>query len=242
MGPVESEAGPLVEALDTAELACLAAETILARSRHAIAQRGVFHLALSGGSTPRATYAELARRAGEVDFSNWELWYGDERCVPPDDEGSNHRMVVESWLERVARPPRVHRIRGEADPAAEAVRYEAELRDRLGPEPRLDLVLLGLGTDAHTASLFPGSPALHERISWVTSSEAPVEPRNRITLTFPALNAARAVLFLVSGASKIEALQRARNPGTPIESAPARGVRPRTGECTWMADAAALGR
>lgn len=241
MAPVEGDAGRLVEVESAEALACLAAETVLASARRAIDQRGVFHLALSGGSTPRATYAELARRADETDFSRWELWYGDERCVPPDDPGSNHRMVVESWLEHVSTPPRVHRMRGEDDPAREARRYADELLEHLGPDPRLDLVLLGLGPDAHTASLFPGTAALAEHEAWVVPNTAPVEPRGRLTLTFRALNAARDVLFLVSGASKAAALRRARAVDTEVTVAPARGVRPDRGDCTWLVDSDALG-
>src|SRR5206468_3492596 len=117
--------------------------------------RGRFHLALAGGSTPRRAYAELARRGAGADFENWHAWFGDERCVPPEDAHSNYRMAVESGF--LARLPagQVHRLCGEVrDPSREAERYERELCALLGRPPRLDLVLLGLGADGHTASLF----------------------------------------------------------------------------------------
>jgi len=155
--------------------------------------------ALAGGSTPRALYERLA--GADLPWSDIECFFGDERCVPPDDPASNYRMAHEALLAHV--PATAHRMRGE-DCDAEA--YERVLRERLGERPRFDLVLLGLGEDGHTASLFPGDPALEERERLVRRVEGPDVAR--LTLTLPVLSAARVALFLVAGASKREALAR----------------------------------
>jgi 6-phosphogluconolactonase len=224
---------------DAGELAHAAAELVLAHARTAIVERGAFHLALAGGSTPRAAYRELARRGPEAGFEQWHAWFGDERCVPPEDERSNHRMAAESGL--LARLPaaQVHRMRGEArDPAREATRYERELCEALGLPPRLDLVLLGLGADGHTASLFPGTPALEAR-GWVTVGRAPSPPHARLTLTLATLAGARAALFLVAGADKAPALARAlADAGT--DDLPARHVRLRAGTLQWLVERSAI--
>jgi 6-phosphogluconolactonase len=163
----------------------------------AIGERGEFRIALSGGSTPRPVYELLALQAG-VAWEKWRIFFSDERCVAPDDAHSNYRLARETLLERARIPDeRVHRMRGELDEQEAARSYEAEL----GLEP-LDLVLLGMGEDGHTASLFPGSPALDERTRLVVPAVAPVEPRRRLTLTFRALDAARAAFFLICGESK----------------------------------------
>lgn len=200
-------------------------------ARDAIQARGSFHLALAGGSTPARTYARLARGP---ELPSWHLWFGDERCVPPDDPRSNYGMVAGTGLLSRVSDGHVHRIRGEAGPE-EARRYEEELEALLGQAPRLDLVLLGLGTDGHTASLFPGTAALESR-SWVTTGIAPTAPHQRITVTFRTLKEARALLFLVAGAEKAAALGRAiaGDPGVP-----AGRIRPRDGTLAWLVDRAA---
>lgn len=169
------------------------------------------HVALAGGSTPRAAYQRAA--AAEADWSRVVLWFGDERCVPPDDERSNFRMVREALLDPLgAAAPAVRRIEGERGADVAAAAYERELRTAFGGQPvRLDLILLGLGPDVHTASLFPGVPALDVDDAQVAAVEvAGREPRvPRVTLTYPALNAAREVVFLVSGEDKAEAVERA---------------------------------
>ncbi len=220
---------------DADELAQAAAEPVLLHAHEAIATRGRFHLALSGGSTPRRAYAELARLDPEAGFERWHAWFGDERCVPPEDEHSNHRMAAASGL--LARLPaaQVHRMRGEAPvPAREAERYARELCTELGLPPRLDLVLLGLGPDGHTASLFPGTPAL-DAAGWVTVARSPGAPSGRLTLTFPTLTEARSVLFLVAGADKAEALSRSLGSSSGADL-PARRVQPRTGTLLWLVD------
>jgi 6-phosphogluconolactonase len=221
---------------DASELAHQAAELVLEQAREAIAARGAFHLALAGGSTPRAAYAELAN--AEADFARWHAWFGDERCVPPEDVQSNYRMVRESGLLARLHPSQVHRLRGEApDAEHEAERYARELCDSLGVPPRLDLVLLGLGADGHTASLFPRTPTLEDP-GWVAVGRAPAPPHARLTLTLRTLAEARTVAFLVAGADKREALARCLEPSSRSE-APARRVRPRTGSLLWLVERSA---
>ncbi len=222
---------------DPAELAHTATLVVLAHARAAIAARGSFHLALAGGSTPRATYAELARRGAAAGFAHWHAWFGDERCVPPEDAPSNYRLARDSRL--LARLParQIHRLRGEApEPEHEAWRYARELVATLGSPPRLDLVLLGLGPDGHTASLFPGTPALEAR-GWVTVGRAPTPPVERLTLTLRTLAEARCALFLVSGLDKAPMLAQilAALPG----DLPASLVHPRAGTLLWLADRSA---
>lgn len=224
---------------DGAELARAACALVRARAREALAARGAFHLALAGGSTPRATYTELARSSEPGETRAWRIWFGDERCVPPEHPDSNHRMAHEAWLHGLA-PAQVERLRGEAPPAAEAARYAARLEQELGPRPALDLVLLGLGPDGHTASLFPGSPAL-AATGWVARGRAPKPPEERLTLTFPTLALARTVVFLVAGADKAAALRRALDPHEERQHpgrTPAAEVT--AGELLWLVDRAAL--
>jgi 6-phosphogluconolactonase len=181
--------------------------------RLAEAARAGLVIALTGGSTPRRAYELAALR--EPDWSGAGAWWGDERCVPPHDERSNYRLARESLLDRLSRPPLVHRIRGELDPAEAAAEYERELGDT-----RLDLVLLGIGPDGHVASLFPEAPTLEERERRVVPAEAGLEPFvPRVTLTLPVLCAARAVVFLVTGTEKAAAARaafvEAPSPRTP---------------------------
>src|SRR5439155_13736089 len=171
--------------------------------RRAEATRAGLEIAHTGGPTPRRAY-ELAALL-EQDWSRAGAWWGDERCVPPDDERSNYRLARESLLDRLERPPRVHRIRGELAPAEAAEEYERELG-----ETRLDLVLLGMGPDGHVASLLPGAPTLEERERRVVAAKAGLEPFvPRVTLTLPVLCAGRSVLFLVTGEEKAHAVPAA---------------------------------
>src|SRR6266436_1958958 len=190
-----------------AALADAAAARFVAAAGDAIASRGQFIVALSGGSTPRVTYLRLGTEAlvSKVMWSRVQVLWGDERCVPPDHIESNYRMARETLLDRVPVPAaNVHRIHGEDDPATAAEVYEATLRTLL----RIDLVLLGLGEDGHTASLFPGSAAVHERTRWVMAARASAASLWRITLTPVVINAAAEVLFIVSGAAKAGILRR----------------------------------
>jgi 6-phosphogluconolactonase len=197
------------------------------------------HVCLSGGSTPRRAYAQLAALGG--DLSRATFWFGDERCVPPDDERSNYRMARESLLDAVSSGPRVVRMRGELGPHDGAEDYERQLRQAFGGgPPAFDLALLGLGPDGHTASLFPGQPALGERERWcVGVEEAGMDPRvARITLTLPVFAAAREALFLVEGESKAEPLVRALVE-EPSPETPASLVGPASGRLVVLCDAAA---
>jgi 6-phosphogluconolactonase len=203
---------------------------------------GSGHLALAGGSTPRAAYERAA--AMEAGWGEARVWFGDDRCVPPDHEHSNYAMVKKALLDRIeGPPPAVERIEGEQGPHEGARRYEGRLHEAFGEGvPELDLVLLGIGPDAHTASLFPGDPALGERERLAVGVEmpgmAPLVPR--VTLTLPVMNAARAVVFLVSGQDKAEAVARAFS-GAADPSAPASLVQPNRGSLTLLLDPPAAG-
>ncbi len=231
---------------DALALARLAAGEVVCRAEAAVAERGRFALALAGGSTPRALYALLADPGepfrARVPWERTEVFFGDERHVPPDHPDSNYGMARAALLAEVPlRAESVHRIRGELEAAAAAAEYEAELRRALGPgdpaPPRLDLALLGLGADGHTASLFPGSPALLEASRLVVAPWVEHLRHHRITLTLPMLRAARAAAFLVSGAGK------ASRVADVLEGAgaslPAGLVRPAEGDLLWLLDAPA---
>jgi 6-phosphogluconolactonase len=215
------------------------------RAKAAISATGRFTVAISGGSTPQAAYSRLAGGESRVTSEEWRkfhvLW-GDERCVPPDDLRSNYRMAKEALLDRVPIPARqIHRIRGEDDPEKAASEYEREIRALLDGRS-LDLVLLGLGEDGHTASLFPGQPAVWETSRWVMAVPAPDGKLWRVTLTPVILNSARNVTFIVSGASKAARLQQViEGPFTP-DLLPAQAIHPTNGRLTWMVDEAAAGQ
>lgn len=233
---------------DAGALALEGARRVAVRAARVLAARSRFRLVLAGGATPRGLYEQLAAASGgegiddaSLDWSRVELFFGDERVVPPDDPASNYRMVRESLLDRLVRAPaQVHRIEGELPPAAAAARYARRVGIALGSRiPRFDLVLLGLGTDGHTASLFPGSPALDERARPFVPARAPVAPHDRVTVTLPALRAAGEILFLVGGVAKATALARVLRPVAGAEPLPAARVRPASGRLTWLADEAA---
>jgi 6-phosphogluconolactonase len=196
------------------------------------------HVVLAGGSSPKRVY-ELAAGSA-ADWGGATVWYGDERCVREDHEWSNHGMAEAALLSRLDPRPEVMRMEGELGHERGAEAYERMVRDRLGDEPRWDLLLLGLGPDSHTASLFPGKPEVDVADRLVVGvPEAGMEPRvPRISLTLPAINAARHVVFLVTGEAKREAVRRAfGDPSDP--SSPAAQVRPRDGELTVYLDPAA---
>jgi len=211
-------------------------------------------VALAGGSTPRATYALLATEefAARVDWPRVHVFWGDERCVPPDHPGSNYRMAREALLDHVPLPARnVHPIHGEISPEEAAADYERTLRaffawnsggrgSRDGaPIPRFDLVLLGMGENGHTASLFPSTAALHEQTRWVVAHYVENLEAWRVTLTPIVINAAANVTFIVSGAGKAERLQQVlRGPCRP-DLLPAQLIRPTDGRLVWVVDAAA---
>jgi len=201
----------------------------------AAAARAGETIVLTGGSSVGDAYTHAA--ALEPDWSRASVWWGDERCVPPDDERSNYLLAKRTLLDRLAKQPDVHRIRGELQPADAAGEYEKEIG-----RVELDLVLLGLGPDAHVASLFPGSPQLDERERLVTSGPAGLEPYvDRVTLTLPALHAAERIVFLVTGADKAEAVRRAFRDEID-EDAPASLLRRGIVPIDVYLDAAASGR
>ena len=217
------------------ELARGAAEYFVARSGEALAKKGFFTVALSGGSTPKALYQLLAESfLDQVPWSRAHFFWSDERHVPPDHPDSNYRMTYEAMLSRVPVPEdNVHRIHGENPDAAEAANeYEQSLLS-------LDLILLGLGTDGHTASIFPGSEVLQETKRLVAAPWVEKLHTHRITMTLPLLNSGASVLFLVSGAEKAGIVKEV------IEGPkqyPAQFVQPARGKLLWMLDKDAAGR
>ena len=227
---------------DPAAVAAATAEWLVGISAHAVADHGSLQVALAGGSTPRALYDLLATPplSERIDWETWEVWYGDERACPPDDPASNHHVALTHLLGRVpVDPGRIHRIEAEGpDLAAAAAAYARHLAERLpagpGGAPRLDCVLLGLGENGHTASLFPGDAATEVVDAWAAPARADRAPFERVTLTFPVLDAAAAVAFSLSGAANGEALR-----GVAAGTVPAARVRPLDGELRWFLDTAA---
>jgi 6-phosphogluconolactonase len=225
-----------------------AAERFVAIAAETSRARGRCLVALSGGSTPKPLYELLASpsHAARVDWSRLHLFWGDERCVPPDHPDSNYRMTREALIDRVPIPaPNVHRIRGEDEPQAAADAYDRLLRDVFGggdaPARSFDLALLGMGPDGHTASIFPGTAATTEARRWAMAVhvEHPHEMW-RVTLTTVVLNATANVTFLVAGADKAARLREAvRDDGGPRPPLPAQLIKPAHGELRWMVDAAA---
>jgi 6-phosphogluconolactonase len=235
-----SETKPEIVVLpDPTALAREAADRFVALSRSAIASHGRFTVALSGGSTPRLLYEQLVTRP--IEWQHVHVFWSDERCVPPDHLDSNYGMAQRALLSRVTIPPtNVHRLQGELDPAQAAQFYEDELRSVFGTQPCFDLILLGMGADAHTASLFPGTSALHERQRWVVATYVKKLQANRLTLTPLIINAAANVIFLIAGSDKAAALYSVwHGPHNPNRF-PAQSVMPTNGHLIWLVDRAAL--
>lgn len=206
-------------------------------------REGRFTLGLSGGETPRVLYRILATEyRNAIPWSHVHLFWGDERYVPHDDPHSNYRLVQDALIGDVPIPhDNVHPMPTDfPDPRDAARAYEGELRRTFSaPWPRLDLILLGLGPDCHTASLFPGSPALAEHERWVVDVRAPVDPPVRLTLTLPVLHQAASIFFLVAGADKAAALRRALTGSRDPLVCPAGLVHPASGAPVWWVDEAA---
>lgn len=228
---------------DPQALASEAAQRIAGLAREAAGSRGRFSIALSGGSTPGALYRLLAEEPyrSQIPWTQAQFFWADERCVPPDDPDSNYRLAYEALITHTPiHAEQVHRVRGELTAEAAAQAYDRDLRRFFGgPQSRFDVVLLGLGSDGHTASLFPGSEALEEteRLAVATSAFYDNRPAQRVTLTLPALNGARQILFLVSGSEKAEIVRAVL--ADVEERLPARRVRPAAGRVAWLVDAAA---
>jgi 6-phosphogluconolactonase len=243
--PVQMSPTPTVLVFDTPEqVARAAAGRFVGYSAASIADHGSFTVALAGGSTPRRTYELLGSDEfkNRVDWAVVQLFFGDERMVSPDSPESNYRMVNEALLSRVALPSQnVHRINGVSAPQASAESYEAELKSFFGATawPRFDLILLGMGDDGHTASLFPGSDALTENASWVVATRQPQSQQPRVTLTLPVLNHALRVMFVVTGEKKAAPLARVLQGDAAAEVLPAGKVRPAKGTCEWLIDRSA---
>ncbi|OLD27640.1 MAG: 6-phosphogluconolactonase [Acidobacteria bacterium 13_1_40CM_3_55_6] len=243
-----SEARPRVQVFDDAEaVARSAAERFVELGQAAIDARGCFSVGLAGGSTPKRTYELLASEAyrEQLNWSKVHIFFGDERCVPPDHSESNYRMANEALISRVSiPPPNVHRINGLGDAVANASLYEDELRTFFNPAswPRFDLVLLGMGDDGHTASLFPGTKALVEPRAWVVANWVEKFGTFRITLTAPAINHAANIAFLVTGATKAERLLEVLRGALDPEKLPSQLIQPLDGSLFWLVDKAAAGR
>jgi len=235
---------PIVRILsDASALAAEAAALVVERAQAAVAARGRFMIALAGGATPRATYARLAEwPARGVPWERTWVFFGDERCVPADHPESNYRTAAETLLSKVPIPAeQVCRMRGEADPEEAASEYTRVLAEtfgtRRGELPRFDLILLGFGVDGHTASLFPGSPALKEIFRPVAAVHAAAAALpQRLTFTYPVLNAAACVAFLGSGAEKAKIVKAMLGERALL---PATMVQPTDGALLWLLDRAA---
>ena len=220
-----------------------AADRIVEQSREAIAFQSHFSIALSGGSTPKVLFSLLAgdEYRSRIDWTKVHIYFGDERCVPPDSPDSNYRMARETLLDHAPIPPaNVHRIRGEIDPEAAAKEYGQLLEKNFG-DGGLDLTLLGMGPDGHTASLFPGTAALHETEHRCVANW--VEKMNtwRITMSAPFLNRSRQVMILVSGASKARRLHEVLEGPRDPDRLPIQMINPESGKLTWIVDVEAAG-
>jgi 6-phosphogluconolactonase len=202
------------------------------------------HIVLAGGSTPERCYALLSN-APDTSWDHVHFWFGDERTVGPEHEESNYGMARRTLIDELGIPDeRVHRMVGEIDPDVAAAEYEEEIQ-ALVPlnadgQPMFDIVLLGLGDDGHTASLFPGTQALNETSRIAVANEVPQQRRTRITLTYPAINAARHVLFIITGDEKADALRNVVQ--GDANAAPAAGIRPEIGELQYFVDESAASR
>ena len=224
------------EIIRTKNFVADAANFIVDLAHKALAERNEFRIALSGGNTPRPVYSEIARVAHDLPWERILITFGDERCVPPDDAQSNYRMARENLFRPAAIPEKsIMRIRGEIDPQIAAQEYENEL-GLLGTQRgeqiyRHDLILLGLGDDGHTASLFPGTTALEENIRRVVANFVPKLNAWRLTVTFPLINHARHVCFLANANKHAELIERVLSGDTQY---PAARVNPSTGQLTWI--------
>jgi 6-phosphogluconolactonase len=236
---------------DASALSRAAADEFHRAARASIGANGRFMVALAGGSTPKAIYSLLAadQKAGEHSLP-WEkihAFFGDERHVPPEHPDSNYRMASEALLSKVPIPAaNIHRVRSELDAGRAAAEYEKELKSAFAPNteafPRFDLIMLGMGPDGHTASLFPGSAGLTEQRSFVCANWVEKFKSDRITLTFPLINAAAEVLFVVGGADKADMLRNVLRGDPSGQTYPAQHVQPTAGRLIWLIDQAGAAR
>ena len=233
---------------NSSALASRAAQHFGEMAEEAVAARGRARIAISGGSTPKAAFQLLADPhqpwRARIPWDKLELYWVDERCVPPDDQESNFRMTREALLNHVPlRPEHIHRMEGELDPEEAAARYESGLRNSFRLEgaevPHFDLVQLGIGPDGHTASLFPYTEALNEMMRLVASNHVPQKDTWRITLTWPVINQARSVFFLVSGQDKAGVLKEVLTGERDVERLPSQLIWPASGILTLILDKSA---
>jgi 6-phosphogluconolactonase len=228
---------------DPSQIAAVAAEVILPAADAAIAARGNFSIALAGGNTPKALYQLLATSsyASHIDWKNWHIYFGDERCVPPAHPDSNFRMANEALLSHVSIPPdNVHRMKGEIEPQRAATEYGEMLKQNFG-DGGLDLVLLGMGDDGHTASLFPNTTALAEKRHRCVANRVEKLGVWRITLSAPFINQSRQVVVMVSGAGKAQRLEQVLQGPLDSQNLPIQMIQPATGQILWIMDAPAAG-
>jgi 6-phosphogluconolactonase len=224
------------------ELAQAASDHFIQQAKDAIQARGLFSVALSGGSTPKAMFECLAvpKTAAQLDWEKICVFWGDERCVPPENADSNYRMASETLLEKIPIPPQnIYRISGEMEPGEGALLYEHLLRNHFWDKSYFDLILLGLGSDGHTASLFPGTAAIHEEQRWVIAHWIAKLATWRISLTAPIINLARQVTFLAAGENKAQVLAAVTQGPYQPEVLPSQIVQPTSGNLTWYIDSAA---
>lgn len=226
---------------DLEALSLRAASIFVSASRDAIATKKRFAAAISGGSTPRTLYTLLSSETyrHQVDWQYVHFFWADERCVPKEDEASNFKTAFDTLLSRIALPDKnIHRIKGEEAPDKAAGDYEEEIRRFFGEagRPRFDLIILGMGEDGHTASLFPGSKSLEETVRLAIPVYLEASRKNRITLTLPVLNNADQILFLVTGSSKAAIVSEILGDGERRSEFPAGLVRPTHGNITWLID------
>jgi 6-phosphogluconolactonase len=233
---------------DTAALARRAAQYFVEMAGEAVEAQGRARIAISGGTTPKFAFELLADTSqpwrGRMPWEQIDLFWVDERSVPPDDPASNYRMTREALLDLVPlHPEQIHRIEGELEPEAAAARYESELRSSFRLEgaelPRFDLIALGIGDDGHTASIFPGTAAVHEVSRLVVANHVPQKDTWRITLTWPVINRARSVFFLAAGADKAFILNEVLTGPLDPERLPSQLIQPSSGILTLMLDKAA---
>ena len=203
-------------------------------------------IALSGGSTPKLLFDHMAAEYADIDWSKVHLYWGDERCVPPTDDDSNYKMTVTHLLSKIDMPEaNVHRVLGENDPVQEAERYGKEIEDGLPSAnglPQFDLIILGMGADGHTASIFPHEMELLDSKEVCAVATHPESGQKRVSLTGQVINNARVVTFLVTGASKAEKVVEIFNQSGDWKSYPASYIKPDSGELTWYLDKAANGQ
>ena len=227
-----------------------AAQEFVQAATQAVSEKGSFHVALSGGSTPKALYSLLAEDAAlraQVPWDKMSVYFGDERSVGPDDADSNFRMASETMISKVPlKPEQIFRMKGEYKETERAAQeYEQDLRASFkiaeGQFPRFDLVLLGMGNEGHTASLFPGTKALHETKRLVASNWVGKLYTNRITLTAPAINNAARILFMITGADKALALKGVLEGPYEPDQLPAQMIQPPNGQLLWLVDTIAGG-